>query len=80
MIVVIPNIGDFRDVPVVEVHVGPGDIVEPEDPLIMLESDKATMDIPAPVAGEVKELKLAVGDKVSEGSLVLTLKTGLSAG
>ncbi|MCX8087079.1 MAG: hypothetical protein N3C63_09315, partial [Rhodocyclaceae bacterium] len=69
----VPDIGDFKDVPVIEVHVKAGDIVKAEDALITLESDKATMDVPSPAAGMVKEVKLKVGDKVSEGSLVLLL-------
>src|SRR5213596_334392 len=69
----IPDIGDFGAVPVIEVHVSAGDQVKAEDPLITLESDKATMDVPAPVAGTVKSLKVNVGDKVSEGSLILLL-------
>ncbi|MBI4189267.1 MAG: dihydrolipoyllysine-residue acetyltransferase [Betaproteobacteria bacterium] len=71
----VPDIGDFKDIPIIEVLVKPGDSVRAEDPLITLESDKATMDIPAPAAGVVKELKVKVGDKVSEGNLVLTLET-----
>ena len=69
----VPDIGDFADVPVIEVLVSPGDDVAAEDPLVTLESDKATMDIPAPRAGTVAELKVAVGDTVSEGSLILLL-------
>jgi dihydrolipoamide dehydrogenase len=69
----VPDIGDFTDVPVIEILVAPGDTVAPEDPLITLESDKATMDVPSPAAGVVKELSVAVGDKVSEGSLILLL-------
>ena len=75
----VPDIGDFKDVPVIEVFVKPGDAVKPEDPLVTLESDKATMDVPAPSAGTVKELKVKVGDKVSEGSVILTLETGAAA-
>ncbi|MCX7169537.1 MAG: dihydrolipoyllysine-residue acetyltransferase [Proteobacteria bacterium] len=71
----VPDIGDFKDVPVIEVNVKPGDTVKAEDSLVTLESDKATMDIPAPCAGTVKELKLKVGDKVAEGVLVLLLET-----
>jgi pyruvate dehydrogenase E2 component (dihydrolipoamide acetyltransferase) len=71
--VVVPDIGDFSDVPVIEVLVSEGDSVAPEDPLVTLESDKATMDVPAPFAGTVAELKVSVGDTVSEGSLLLTL-------
>ena len=69
----VPDIGDFKNIPVIDVLVKPGDRVGKETPLVTLESDKATMDVPAPAAGVVKELKIKVGDKVSEGSLVLTL-------
>jgi dihydrolipoyl dehydrogenase len=69
----VPDIGDFADVPVIEVLVSAGDELAAEDPLVTLESDKATMDIPAPRAGTVAELKVAVGDTVSEGSLILLL-------
>ena len=64
----VPDIGDFKDIPVIEVLVKAGDTVKAEDALVTLESDKATMDVPAPVAGVVKEVKLKAGDKVSEGS------------
>ena len=70
----VPDIGDFKDVPVIEVFVKPGDTVAVEDPLVTLESDKATMDVPAPAAGTVKEIKVKVGDKVSEGSLIVVLE------
>src|SRR5271156_3835719 len=69
----VPDIGDFKDVPVIEVFVKPGDAVKAEDSLVTLESDKATMDVPAPSAGVVRELKVKVGDKVSEGSVILLL-------
>ena len=69
----VPDIGDFADVPVIEVLVSAGDEVTLEDPLVTLESDKATMDIPAPRAGTVAEVKVVVGDTVSEGSLILLL-------
>jgi dihydrolipoamide dehydrogenase len=75
MEVKVPDIGDFSDVPVIEVLVKPGDVVKPEDPLVTLESDKATMDVPSPAAGTVKSIALKAGDKVSEGALVLTLET-----
>src|SRR5437762_12183763 len=75
----VPDIGDFKDVPVIDVHVKRGDTVKPEDALITLESDKATMDVPSPVGGTIAELKVKVGDKVSEGSLILTLSTGVAA-
>jgi pyruvate dehydrogenase E2 component (dihydrolipoamide acetyltransferase) len=66
----VPDIGDFKDVPVIELLVKVGDTVKAEDSLVTLESDKATMDVPSPVSGVVTELKLKVGDKVAEGSLV----------
>ena len=72
--ILIPNIGDFDTVEIIEVAVSPGDTVKPEDTLITLESDKATMDIPAPAAGTVKELLVKVGDTVSEGTLILKLE------
>ncbi len=71
----VPDIGDFKDVPVIELHVKPGDTVKADDALVTLESDKATMDVPSPAAGTVKEVKLKVGDKVSEGSVVVILET-----
>lgn len=70
----VPDIGDFKDVPIIEVFVKPGDTVAKEQALITLESDKATMEVPAPQAGVVKEVKVKLGDKVSEGSLILTLE------
>jgi pyruvate dehydrogenase E2 component (dihydrolipoamide acetyltransferase) len=72
----VPDIGDYKNIPVIEILVAAGDTVSAEDPLMTLESDKATMEVPAPVAGVVKELKVKVGDKVSEGTLVLTLEAG----
>jgi dihydrolipoamide dehydrogenase len=73
MEVKVPDIGDFEDVPVIEVLVETGDEVAAEDPLITLESDKATMEVPAPAAGKVTELKVAVGDRVSEGAVILLM-------
>jgi dihydrolipoamide dehydrogenase len=75
----VPDIGDFKDVPVIEVLVKAGDTVKAEDPLVSLESDKATMDVPAPVGGTIGTVSVRVGDKVSEGSLILTLSTGAPA-
>ncbi|HSA46597.1 MAG TPA: dihydrolipoyllysine-residue acetyltransferase [Candidatus Competibacteraceae bacterium] len=72
----VPDIGDFKDVPVIEILVKPGDTVKAEDALITLESDKATMDVPAPLGGVVGEIKVQVGEKVSEGTILLTLATG----
>jgi dihydrolipoamide dehydrogenase len=79
MEVKVPDIGDFADVPVIEIHVKPGDTVAAEDPLITLESEKATMDVPAPAAGTVTDLHVSIDDKVSEGSLILTLETSEEA-
>jgi len=75
----VPDIGDFKDIDVIEVLVKPGDAVEKETSLITVESDKATMEIPSPAAGVVKALKLKVGDKVSEGTLILLLETAADA-
>ncbi|MGH8865220.1 MAG: biotin/lipoyl-containing protein, partial [Burkholderiales bacterium] len=72
--VLVPDIGDFKNIPVIEVLVKPGDTVKAEDSLITLESDKATMEVPAPFAGVVKEMKIKPGDKVSEGMLILSLE------
>ncbi len=77
--ILVPNIGDFSEVEVIEILVAPGDSVAAEDSLISVESDKASMEIPSPVAGVVKELKIALGDKVSEGSLILILEEGAAA-
>ncbi len=70
----VPDIGDFKEVEVIEILVKPGDTVTKEQSLISLESDKASMEIPAPQAGVIKELKLRLGDKVSQGSLILTME------
>ncbi|HVP08722.1 MAG TPA: biotin/lipoyl-containing protein, partial [Burkholderiales bacterium] len=74
--VLVPDIGDFKDVEVIEVLVKPGDAVAKEQSLISLESDKATMEIPSPEAGVVQSIQVKVGDKVSEGSLILKLEAG----
>src|SRR5450830_1366297 len=70
----VPNIGDFAEVTVIELLVKPGDTVRAEQSLITVESDKASMEIPCSHAGVVKELKIALGDKVSEGSVLLVLE------
>jgi pyruvate dehydrogenase E2 component (dihydrolipoamide acetyltransferase) len=75
----VPDIGDFKDVPVIELLVKVGDTVKAEDSLITLESDKATMDVPSPVSGVVREMKLKVGDKVAEGTLVAIVESGAQA-
>jgi pyruvate dehydrogenase E2 component (dihydrolipoamide acetyltransferase) len=70
----VPDIGDYKDVPVIEVHIKPGDTIEKEQSLVTLESDKATMDVPSSHSGIVKEVKVKVGDSISEGSVVLLLE------
>ena len=74
--VTVPDIGDFSDVPVIEVHVSVGDTVNAEDPLLTLESDKATLDVPAPHAGTIREVLVKVGDEVSQGTPILHLAPG----
>src|SRR3954447_3417 len=80
MEVKVPDIGDFTDVPVIEIHVAAGQEVAEEDPLVTLESDKATMDVPAPAAGVVRELKVGIGDRVSEGTPILVLEPASADG
>ncbi|MFA6014964.1 MAG: dihydrolipoyllysine-residue acetyltransferase [Gallionellaceae bacterium] len=78
--VLVPDIGNYKDVPVIEVSVKAGDTVKAEQSLLTLETDKATMDVPAPFAGVVKEVKVKVGDKVSEGVLIVTIEaSGVAA-
>jgi pyruvate dehydrogenase E2 component (dihydrolipoyllysine-residue acetyltransferase) len=72
----VPDIGAFENVPIIELHVQVGDQVNEEDPLVTLESDKATMDIPAPLAGQVVEIPIKIGDEVSTGSVILTIDAG----
>ena len=76
----VPDIGDFKDVPIIEVMVKVGDTVKPEQPLVTLESDKASMEVPSPLGGVVQDLKAKIGDRVSEGSVILTLLTGCGGG
>src|SRR5919202_5164309 len=76
----VPDIGDFKDVPVVEVHVTPGAEVKAEDPLITLESDKASMEVPSPQAGTITEVRVKPGDRVSEGDLIALLEPQAAAG
>jgi dihydrolipoamide dehydrogenase len=75
----VPDIGDFKDIPVIEIFVKPGDTVAAEDSLVTLESDKATMDVPSPVAGKVREVHVKLGDKVSEGTLIVVLENATAA-
>ncbi len=73
--IILPNIGDFESVEIIELHVAVGDSVNKEDPIVTLESDKATMDIPSPFSGTISEIRIAVGDKVVEGVVLASLKT-----
>ncbi|MGB8516329.1 MAG: 2-oxo acid dehydrogenase subunit E2, partial [Gallionella sp.] len=75
----VPDIGDYKEVSVIEVMVKVGDTIKAEDTLLTLETDKAAMDVPSPFAGVIKELKIKVGDKVSQGSLILTLESATAA-
>ena len=75
----VPDIGDYKDVPVIEVLVNPGDVVEKEQSIVVLESDKATMDVPSSHSGVVKEVKVKVGDSLSEGSTVILLEEGAAS-
>ncbi len=78
--VTVPDIGDFKDVPVIEILVKAGDVVEADQPLLTLESDKATMDVPAPAAGTITQIVAKVGDKVSMGALIAKLDAGAASG
>src|SRR3954452_12708836 len=75
----VPNIGDFKDIPVIQLLVKQGDTVQKDDSLLVLESDKATLEVPAPAAGVISELKVKIGDKVSAGTLVALLEGGAGA-
>ena len=75
----VPDIGDFKDVPIIEISVKPGDIVKLDDPLITLESDKASMEVPSPSAGTVKEILVKIGDRVGKDFLFARLESGEEA-
>ncbi len=77
--VVVPDIGDYKDVSIIEVMVKAGDTISAEDNLVTLETDKAAMDVPSPYTGVIKELKIKVGDKVSQGSLILLMESSATA-
>uniref|UniRef100_UPI002FDD7EBD biotin/lipoyl-containing protein n=1 Tax=Denitromonas sp. TaxID=2734609 RepID=UPI002FDD7EBD len=70
----VPDIGDYDDVPVIELYVKVGDTIAVDDAIVTLESDKATMDVPSEVAGVIKELKVALGDRVAEGSVLIVVE------
>ena len=74
----VPDIGDFKDVPIIDVLVHPGDRVKAEDPLITLESDKASMDVPSPVDGVVKEIKVKAGERIKVGQTIFVVEEGQS--
>ncbi len=78
--ITVPDIGDFEDVPIIEILVSVGDTVSAEDPLVTLESDKATMDVPAPTGGTIESIDVSIGDRVSQGSKLMTLSGEESAG
>lgn len=75
----VPDIGDFSGVDVIEVNVKPGDVIEKEQTLITLESDKASMEVPSDVAGTVKEIKIKAGDKVSQGTVIAIVEASAGA-
>ena len=75
----VPDIGDFKDVEVIEILVKPGDQINKNDPIVTIESDKSSVEIPSPSAGKIKDLKVKIGDKVSEGSLLATIENGQAA-
>ena len=72
----VPDIGDFKEVEIIEVLVKPGDEVKKNDPIVTLESDKSSVEVPSPFEGKISELKVKIGDKVSEGSILDTLEVG----
>ena len=72
----VPDIGDFKDVEVIEVLVKPGDQINKNDPIVTIESDKSSVEIPSPAAGKIKDLKIKIGDKVSEGTVLATIENG----
>ena len=76
---VVPDLGDFEDVEVIEVHISKGDVVEVEDPLVTLETDKAAMDVPAIVSGRIESVLVKVGDKVAEGSSLAIIEVVVAA-
>src|SRR4051794_34153998 len=75
----VPDIGDFKNIPVIEIFVKPGDVVAKDAPLVTLESDKATVEVPSPGPGTIKEVKVKIGDRVSQGSVIVLLEAGEGA-
>ena len=76
--IAVPDIGDFKEVEVIEVLVKPGDQIKKNDPVVTIESDKSSVEIPSPETGKIKDLKVKVGDKVSEGSVLATIENGVT--
>ena len=76
--IAVPDIGDFKEVEVIEVLVKPGDQINKNDPVVTIESDKSSVEIPSPETGKIKDLKVKIGDKVSEGSILATIENGAS--
>ena len=77
--IAVPDIGDFKNIPVIEIFVKPGDVVVKDAPLVTLESDKATVEVPSPGPGTVKEIKVKIGDRVSQGSIIVLLEVAEGA-
>ena len=75
----VPDIGDFKNIPVIEIFVKPGDVVAKDAALVTLESDKATVEVPSPMPGTIKELKVKIGDRVSQGSVILVMEVAEGA-
>jgi pyruvate/2-oxoglutarate dehydrogenase complex dihydrolipoamide acyltransferase (E2) component len=76
--IAVPDIGDFKEVEVIEVLVKPGDQINKNDPVVTIESDKSSVEIPSPETGKIKDLKVKIGDKVSEGSILATIENGVA--
>ena len=74
--IAVPDIGDFKDVEIIEVLVKPGDTIKKNDPIVTLESDKSSVEVPSPYEGKISKLKVKIGDRVSEGSILATLEGG----
>mgnify|MGYP003328378225 FL=1 len=78
--ILVPDIGDFKDVEIIEILVKPGDQIKKNDPVVTIESDKSSVEIPSPSEGKIKDLKVKIGDKVSEGSILATIESAQLAG
>ena len=76
--IAVPDIGDFKEVEVIEILIKPGDQINKNDPVVTIESDKSSVEIPSPETGKIKDLKVKIGDKVSEGSILATIENGVA--